>query len=64
MNSMKMKMKKKILKISKRKDIEKEFKTMEDAILNCSFQEALISNQKLILKVLLDIRDQAKKIKS
>ena len=53
-----MKMKKKTTtKSNSRTNIEQKFVTVEDVILKMSFQDAIISNQRLILDTLLDIRD-------
>lgn len=40
-----------------RKDIESRFLDANDVILKVGLTDAVISNQKLILEVLLDIRD-------
>lgn len=50
-------MKKKVLTISRRTDIRKAFVSAEDVVLRMNLTDAVITNQKLILTTLLDIRD-------
>lgn len=48
-------------KIRKRIEIEKQFLGTEDVVLRVGLTEAVVSNQKLILEILLDIRDLLQK---
>jgi len=48
-------------KIRKRIDIEKQFLGTEDVVLRVGLTEAVVSNQKLILETLLDVRDLLQK---
>jgi hypothetical protein len=50
-------------KQKKRKDIESQFLDTNDVILKVGLTDAVITNQKLILEVLLDIRDSLHEIK-
>lgn len=46
----------------KRKDIEAEFLDTSDVVLKVGLADAVITNQKLMLEVLLDIRDSLQKV--
>lgn len=50
-------------KPQKRKEIESQFLDANDVILKVGLTDAVITNQKLILEVLLDIRDDLHEIR-